>query len=226
MKETPASNTRQYGTLGGQNSIIATRDGAHRYFDKVLSPTLEGKEIGRIILVDHSGSGKSVDGFYLAFLDAAYAYKGIKEMDAGNEDWDAPATTFRQYYEAIPWYLINIVDFDRRPDGSNPAIPPRYVQLLDTITVGKSGELNSLVGDSRSHPRVTPDYPPTKWEIPIKDCWEKDEEKLANDMKKSIINYNKKHGGLIGSPKKINPTAMQIFFSGFPGLIPKRTLES
>jgi hypothetical protein len=224
MKETPASNTREYQSLG-PNEVMGTVVGLTRYFEKVLAPTLENKEVGRIVLVDHSGSGASVDGFQRAFLDAAYMYDATKEIEAGNtEGAHGNATIFREYYENVPWYLLNVVDFDRRSDGPNPPTAPRWVEVLDVITAGNSGELNKLVGDTRSHPRVTPDYPPNKWEVPIKDCWGRGEEAMAKNMKDSIIRYNKNHGGLIGSPdpitklpKKKNPSKKQLFFSGFPG---------
>ncbi len=219
MKEIPASNTREY-----RISIEGTYQGLYRYFDKVMMPTLVGKEVGRIIMIDHSGSGDSVDGWFLAFLDSVSARWGRTEGDAGG-DWanSEPAKAARAYYESIPRFLINIVDYDRRPDGPRPAIPPKYVDVLDTITVGGSGEVNRLVGDKKAHDRVTPDYPPEKWNIPIKNSWASaNEQSYATLMKNDIINWNKQNGGLIGSPdpktklpKKKKPSTLQKFFN-FP----------
>ena len=217
MKEIPASKTREY-----LKTEVASFQGLYRYFDKVMMPTLVEKQVGRIILIDHSGSGASVDGWFLAFLDSVSARWGKEVFDAGG-DWrnSEPAKRARAYYDSIPRFLINVVDYDRRPDGPRPAIPPESVVVLDTITVGVSNEVNRLVGDKKAHDRVTPDYPPSKWEIPIKDSWASaNEQDYATLMKNDIINWNKQNGGLIGSPdpktklpKKKKPSTYEKFFS-------------
>jgi hypothetical protein len=213
MRGVPASNTRNYRT-GESDSVKATYEGLYRYFNMVLKPTIEGKEISRFIFIDHSASGQSVDGFYKAFLDSILAYWAKEDHDKGI-DWEVSSTGLeaRAYYSAIPKWFINLVDYNRRPDGKSPAIEPLYVKLLDTITVGKSGDVNKLVGDKKAHDRVTPDYPVTKWEIPTKKCWaSKEEQEYAAAMKDSIVTWNPKNGGQIDTPKPKSKTPLKNKF--------------
>jgi hypothetical protein len=215
MTVIPASKTRQYMNEG-PDEIVTSPAGSSRYFKEVLLPTLVGQQLGRIILVDHSGSGRSVDGFHEAFLDAAYSYAYLNADTAGTEDPSAVATQLREYYKALPCFLINVVDYDRRPDGPRSPVNPLHVPVLDTITQGKSGEVNALVGDKKAHPRVIPEYPPNKWETPVKDNWKSGEEAMATKMRSSIMAYNRINGGPIGSPEKREPSKTTKFFSGFP----------
>jgi hypothetical protein len=224
MKVVPASKTRYYRTENDDVTLIqeATRQGLHRYFNKVLKPMLLNEDnthkvIRRIIMIDHSGGGGSVDGWWLAFLDSASAYWAGDDFENGDENWPQgeESLNIRDYYRDIPRFLINIVDYDRRPGGGNEAIAPLEVPLLATLTIGKSGDVNTLVGDKRSHPRLVPEYPPNSWERPIKNSWaDENEESAATALKDDIIRWNKDNGGLIGSPRPKKPSGKETFLKG------------
>lgn len=171
MKEIPASKNKKYRKDDNPESQEGPY-GLARYFDMILKPTLVGRDIGRILLIDHSGSGQSVDGWYTAFLDSISAEWGHTAHLRG-EDWtrDPEAMRARQFYAGVPIYLINVVDQKGRQDGNRPAIAPTLVPVLDIIVAGRRGEVNRLVGNEAEHHRGTPDYPPSQWEIPIKQSW-------------------------------------------------------
>jgi hypothetical protein len=71
------------------------------------------KDIGRIVLVDHSSSGQSVDGFKLAFEDMVRVWhqrKG-KSEDIVNQAVADFSSKFG---------LINVIDYNRRLDAPRP----------------------------------------------------------------------------------------------------------
>jgi hypothetical protein len=187
MKAIPNSKAKKYGTPG----YIPTRKGLERYWEKIVGPTLLEKQIERIILVDHSGSGQSVDGFRRSLLDACQI--GVEKSHGAANGLKA-----RQQLSEFPMYLVNVIDASRA-DRSRPVIDPKTVPVLAKLTTGGRNLVNVMVGGER-HPRVQPEYPPTKWDIAAKDCASAQEKADAKAMRDDIINWNKNHGGLIGSP--------------------------
>jgi hypothetical protein len=69
MGSIPMSSSKRYG----QPSFRPSETGLARYFDVFLRPMMQ-VPITRFVLIDHSSTGKSVDGFRRAFLDMVYYY--------------------------------------------------------------------------------------------------------------------------------------------------------
>ncbi|KAF4629925.1 hypothetical protein G7Y89_g8217 [Cudoniella acicularis] len=210
IKGVPASKTREYKTA----EYMPTEAGLVNYFAQELAPLVVGKDnINRIVLIDHSGTGRSVDGFYEAVLDMVVAYYGNGDEAAG--------AAARATFSEIPVVLINVIDASRQT--TNVPTPPQVVELLATIIVGQPGALNRLVGDKTSHPRVQPDYPCTYWEFSAGDCFTPGERNDALAMVHDIIKWNEDNGGLIGAPvpskkgkkkeEKKKPSGLQKFFN-------------
>ena len=188
MKAIPNSKAKKYGEDGYE----ASRPGLERYWEMIVGPTLLEKQIERIILVDHSGTGQSVDGFRNILLDACQA--GIEKAHGA-----ANGVKARKQLSEFPMYLINVIDATRA-DKSKPVVDPKTVPVLAKLTTGGKNLVNVMLGGEK-HPRVQPEYPPTKWDIAAKDCASTQEKADAKAMRDDIINWNKKHGGLIGSPE-------------------------
>lgn len=212
MKSIPISSTKKYG----QPDFKASSKGLARYFDKILKETLvdgngKDKDIKRIILVDHSSSGQSVDGFKKAFGDmvrAAYKKEG-NSADVANK----AAIRFSDKLQ-----LINVIDYIRGPKGNDDITDPENVHVIDRIDLGKANQVNILLGDKRAHDRITPDYPPAKWEQPARESWgndgsdktrpkisPKDEKQNGRLMEESISKWNQENGGLIAPTYAISP---------------------
>ncbi|MCJ1247617.1 hypothetical protein MMC30_004832 [Trapelia coarctata] len=172
----PISGTRDYGTEGHK----ASEQGLKKYYKDILYPALMVKPVARIVLVDHSGGGGSVDGFRQAFLAM---------VRAGQPDSLESLTN-------IEMVLINVIDEGRKQGGSNPVEDPKTVRVLIKIYLPGEGYLDTIVV-GKAHPRVTPDYPPGKWEIPFDKAWKTGEEKAALQLVNSVVDYNKKNGGLV-----------------------------
>jgi hypothetical protein len=176
MHSLPISSTRDYYKLGN----IPTNAGLKRYYEQVLHPKLKKAPFDRIVLLDHSGTGQSVDGFRRAFHDIVQA--GYPEIldDIMN----------------IPMVLINVIDEYRRPNGKLPPTDPKNVPVLAKFYPPGKGVLNAIVGGV-VHPRVTPDYRAPNWENPIKDSWRKGEKAAAQELEQQIVDYCQKNGGLV-----------------------------
>lgn len=117
----PMSKTKQLGKPGvGSVPWGGFRD----YYRRVLEPRISGKTYKRIVLVDHSGSGRSVDGAKTALLNI---------LRAGD------TTVYNQLTgpnPGITWGLINVIDYRRRLGGARPYVPPKQVPLLAAFTAG------------------------------------------------------------------------------------------
>jgi hypothetical protein len=134
--------------------------------------------------VDHSGSGESVDGFRNAFLDMVRLVYGANSPKA-------------KTLEEVPMQLINVIDEIRKKGGGKDTKDPRTVTVAKKFYLNGKGVVNKLVGDKGDHARLTPEYPPSKWAIPAKNCWVGNEEAQANELRKQIQDYVKKNGGQI-----------------------------
>jgi hypothetical protein len=155
MASIPKSRTKWYGQLGDR----ATQT-LRLYFKEILWPTM-WDEITRFVLVDHSGSGRSVDSFRHAFLDMVATYRQYEELADQQTVNNAV-----EYYRAIPMVPINVIDYKRHTSSSRPVINTIPVPVVAEICVGHSSEGYRLLGDNTAHDRVTASYPPAKWEKP------------------------------------------------------------
>ncbi|KAF4627940.1 hypothetical protein G7Y89_g10213 [Cudoniella acicularis] len=181
MKAIPNSKAKHYGTPG----FTPTEEGLERYWNLIVGPPLLGRNIERIILVDHSGSGQSVDGFRRIVLDAC-------QVAITKSRGAADGITARNDVAQIPMYLINVID-QSRSGTTNPIVDPQTVPVLAKLTVSGKGVVNKLLGDERRHPRVQPEYPPEKWEQPAKNSWASEEEKADG----TTMSVNKNGGNCL-----------------------------
>lgn len=192
MVAIPNSKGGKYGDPGH----VATERGLINYWNNFIAPSLFHKDIERIILVDSSRSGRSVDGFRHILLDACEA--AVKKKHGRSQ-----AARARKEVSEIPMYLIN-VDGSARIESD---VDPETVTVLAKLFKGDDKFMYDLIG-GHAHPRVQPDYPPEKWANAARKCWESSQqEKDAKAFIKDIISWNGRHGGLIGSPadRKKNP---------------------
>ncbi|MCJ1486043.1 hypothetical protein MMC06_006219, partial [Schaereria dolodes] len=172
------SGTRDYGK---NKKNTATPKGLKRYYDKVLHPKLKQAPFDRIVLIDHSGGGGSVDGFRKAFWEILYT---------GSPD-------FANDVFQVPMVLINVIDETRKPDGSRPVVDPVTVPVLKKIWVKEKNLVNGMLGDEKVHPRLVPSYPASQWETAIKDSWTQGDKDSAKALRDQITSYMNKNGGLI-----------------------------
>jgi hypothetical protein len=205
------SSSKRYG----QPSFRPSETGLARYFDVFLRPMMQ-VPITRFVLIDHSSTGKSVDGFRRAFLDMVYYY-GL-EQGATPEGAQAGKT----FYAKIPMVLINIVDYNRREHGPRPVIDPESVPVDAIYHDGGPGEVNKMVGDEKNHDRVTANYPPEKWHISDARCWGSKTISPINEytngraMRADIVDWNKRHYHLI-TPDSPGPDEVEVEYSSKPG---------
>ncbi|KAF2677903.1 hypothetical protein K458DRAFT_395543 [Lentithecium fluviatile CBS 122367] len=138
-----------YGSSGDKNTLW-------QYWSRYLAPKFEQRNIKRIMLVDHSTSGQSVEATKQIFQDIFY--------EAG------VASRFRN---AI-WGLYNVVD-----TSILPAKPPTNPDGFDLPSVrhasaGAAQAVNHLVGDKRHHNRIQVEYYPRRWYKTTTEAWSKD----------------------------------------------------
>ena len=171
MYSLPMSKTKEYGD---SRQGKATQAGLTRNWEKVLNPKMIGKDIDRIVLVDHSKTGQSPDGFREAVLEMARVA--------------APQNV--QSLERIPMVLINIIDEARRQREGLPVSDPKTVPVLARIYPQGSNPLSGIIG-AKQHARLTPEYPPSQWEKAIKDSWGNDEKAAADKLKEQIKRWNR-----------------------------------
>lgn len=193
----PMSKTKTYKTG------LASKKLLNGYWDNAFEYMVAGKGFTRIIIVDHSGTGQSVDGFREAILDIVNA---------------APiSSSVKKDFAKRPMALINVIDYSRRDRGPRPTVNPKTVPVLLKFDVGDTNLLNGMVGGV-IHPRIQPEYPYTSWNTPIEKAFKSNELKDAKAMVDDIRSYNEKNGGLIGSKgkktkpssKTVNPTLLKI----------------
>ena len=187
----PASKTKIYGTNQQEGKGKASNKGLDRYYGKVLLQRLDAAEFNRIVIVDHSGTGKSVDGFRVAFEDIIGRAKDMKKLK--KDDAKRILNT--------PWYFINVVDWRRRPSSKNPTVKPKsdIIKKVSIITLETDDDvINAILADENKHPRVACEYWPSRWESSVRDCWAEDGTLgIAEAQKRAIIAWNEANGGLI-----------------------------
>ena len=170
-----------------------TKKGLKRYYDQILQKRLKAAPFNRIVLVDHSGGGGSVDGFRTAFWEI---------LHTGSPE-------FAKDVFQVPMVLINVIDELRKPDSSKPVVDPKTVPVLTKIWIAGEHLVNRMLGDEKIHSRLVPSYPASQWETPVKDSWSSKDKDAATDLKNQIISYMNKNGGLIANnspaPKKAKP---------------------
>ena len=187
----PASKTKIYGTNQQDGKGKPSKKGLDRYFDKVLLQRLDAAVFDRIVIVDHSGTGKSVDGFRVAFKDIINRAKDKNKLtkDEARKILDTP------------WYFINVVDWRRRPGSNNPTVNPQsdVIKKISIITLETGDDvINAILADENKHPRVACEYWPSRWDSSVKDCWAEDGTlEVADAQKMAIIAWNQANGGLI-----------------------------
>ena len=198
MHSLPISKTKYWNTNQKNGVGKATNKGLDRYFKKVLLERLEEDKFNRIVVIDHSGTGASIDGFRDAF-------KAIINRAYDKDNLDKKT---RNAILDTPWYFINVVDWRRRPDSNNPTIDPRtkIIKKISYITFQSPDDvINGILGDEDKHPRVACEYYPARWEQSVKDCWKEDGILDAAKVQRDAIeDWNAANGGQLTAtnPKK------------------------
>lgn len=193
MHSLPISKTKIYGTDDDGGKGRATNKGLDGYWDRVLQPRLAAKDFDRIVIIDHSGTGRSVDGFRKAFKDIVNRAKDQKKI---------PGDQAKKIIDT-PWYFINVIDWRRRPDSSIPVQDPKTkaVKKISKVTLEtKDGTIDKILADKDAHPRVTCEYWASRWEKSVGSCWTDDGGKAAADeQRKAIKDWCKdtSNGGLL-----------------------------
>ena len=187
------SKSKIYKTNEQDGKGKPTNAGLDGYWDRVLAQRLGQAKFDRIVVVDHSGTGKSVDGLRKAFVDIVNRAKDKKKI---KED---------EAKEIIntPWYFINVVDWRRRPDSKNPTKAPTssIIKKISIITFETPDDvINEILADEDKHPRVACEYWPSRWSETVGKCWEEDGTlNEAKEQRDSIIKWNKDNGDLISA---------------------------
>ena len=206
----PISKTKLWGKDDKGGVGKATNAGLDAYWDNVLERRLKiNKAFKRLTIVDHSGTGQSVDGFRKAFVALVTRASKVK-VDG---EYKCPPNVAKEIL-ALPWHFINVVDYKRRPGGPNPVTNPTdpIIQKTTIITFESADNvINGCLGDEEKHPRVECEFPPKEWPIKVGECWDKQKEQTgdnklawAKEQRKAIQDWNTANGGLI---TKTNPSA-------------------
>ena len=186
----PVSKTKYYGVSGVQeNKGVPDNSGLDGFWDRVLKQRVDHKNFDRIVLVDHSTTGKSVDGFRKAYVQVIRRAEDKKKISH---------TRAKNLIEA-EMAFINVVDWRRRPDHGQEATAPKKVDLLATITCKSAeGVIDTILADKEKHPRVACEYYPRRWYKTVGQCWDKDGGlENAKNQRTLIKQYNENHGGLL-----------------------------
>ncbi|KAL8829970.1 MAG: hypothetical protein Q9191_001695 [Dirinaria sp. TL-2023a] len=198
MNSLPLSKSKIYKTNQQDGKGQPTNAGLDGYWDRVLKKRLNNAAFDRIVVVDHSGTGKSVDGFRKAFVDVVNRAKDQKKIKSDD------AKEIIQ----TPWHFINVVDWRRRPGSNNPTKDPTssIIKKITKITFETPDDvINTILADEDKHPRVACEYWPSRWSESVKKCWEQDGTlEAAEEQRKSIEQWNQDNGGLISdtNPEK------------------------
>ena len=198
----PMSKSRIYGTNEDGGKGKANNRGLDGYWQRVLEPRLTRAEFNRIVIVDHSGTGKSVDGLRKAFKEIVNRAKDTKQIRGSDA----------KKYLDTPWHLINVVDWNRRPGSLNPTRAPTSSifqgKKPTIITFQVPGNvINDILADEDKHPRVACNYWASRWGDTVAACWEEDKEKpgsvvsleAAQEQRDAIVRWNRDNGGLISA---------------------------
>ena len=180
MHTLPMSGTRDYKK---NSKNTPTHKGLKRYYDQILHKRLKAASFNRIVLVDHSGGGGSVDGFRTAFWEI---------LHTGSPE-------FAKDVFQVPMVLLNVIDETRKPGSARPVVDPKTVPVLDKVWVAGKNLVNRMLGDEIVHPRLVPSYPASQWETPVKDSWSSKDKDAAKDLESQITSYMNKKGGLIAN---------------------------
>ncbi|KAL8831697.1 MAG: hypothetical protein Q9191_000707 [Dirinaria sp. TL-2023a] len=183
----PMSGTKDYGTNAHHGRGMATRQGKKDYFKNILQAKLTQRNFNRVVLVDRSTRGESVDGFRRIWDDL---------LDLAKEKYNPPWTNTRvQRLKDMEMVFINMVDWSRR----DSTVAPTTVTQIAKITVqSEDGAIDTLLRDNDPHPRLQPDYPPYKWEIPPDLLWGQHGSGRKVQQLRRIRAYNEQPGrGLI-----------------------------
>ena len=180
----PMSDTKNWEmTRRGTASTEGMQDYNYYFFLRALSQ----RQFNRIILVDRSTKGESVDGV-----------KKIISSLLSRARHDGQITSdFENHVNAnVPMYLINLVDW-RRMGPDDPTTPPRDVTQLARVTIRDApGAVDTLLRDAEIHPRIYPDYYPSRWDRSIDDVWRRTGGSgNARLQREALINYNSGIGG-------------------------------
>jgi hypothetical protein len=109
-----------------------------KYWNDYLRGKLQGLTVDRIVLVDHSSSGRSVEATIRILKDIF--------KDAG----------VRERFENVRWSLYNVVDASKldQQTGALNVVSPRGLSENPIHRVaGPPGLVNRIVGDEQAHNR-------------------------------------------------------------------------
>jgi hypothetical protein len=125
--------------------------------------------IDRILLVDHSSQGKSVDATKAILRDVMRAAAP-----------HVPQINQRRYRQ-VPFALINVIDSRKTFKFLGVYLwvsgikNPQTVRLDTVITASKNGQIDRLLGDEGHHFRNQVDYWPARFDTRTIDLWDADQ---------------------------------------------------
>ena len=185
------SSTKYYGTNAHHGIGIATDRGKRRYFKNELERKLTQRNFNRIVLVDRSTQGESLDGFRRLWEDL---------LDVAKARYNPPWNNNRiNRLKQMEMVFINIVDWNRRQTTVAPT-SDRITQIAKITVQSDGGAIDTLLRDNDPHPRLQPDYPPRVWEASVDAVWGTHDDGSGRKTSQinRIKNYNRAQGrGLI-----------------------------
>ena len=136
----------------------------------------------RIVFVDVSIEGKSVDGFREVFEDLiklAVRQRMISEQQ-------------KRSILDVPMYLVNLVDTKDLLHSVIKDPKDENIEVLAYVSVAsRAGLMDDM---SQNSHRIEPEYQPSKWEMMPQYAFARGEMDAADVMASSIINYNQRVG--------------------------------
>ncbi|KAF1948155.1 hypothetical protein CC80DRAFT_541145 [Byssothecium circinans] len=194
FKPIPMSGTRKYEMYEhrendpeGKGVLRNGVDDLIKYYDDLIERKIRGLRINRIMLVDHSSSGRSVEATRL-LLVTMFQQKGV---------WDQ--------FRGVQWGLFNVIDKSKVVNDRIVGVtPPRG--FLDPILMvgGEPGHVNKLLGDERRHYRCQADYWPSRWHLDLDTVWTYGNRPAATAIRQQIRNaVRERNNGRLLDP---NPT--------------------
>lgn len=182
------SATADYSLTEGKESK-PSKAGLLQYVDDILTPKLFQRPFKRIVLIDRSTKGDSLDGFRRAFVDML----DVAQRERSDTYTERVVKALKKKQMAF----INVVDW-KRQETTVPPKSDKITQVAKVTVQSNEGFIDRLLRDNDPHPRLQPDYPPRLWVKTQKEAWKlQGGSGNKKDQVEAIIKFNQYHGGLL-----------------------------
>ncbi|KAF2107189.1 hypothetical protein BDV96DRAFT_654037 [Lophiotrema nucula] len=209
MGPIPLSKSRSYYRLEPSErqsdphgyGVIPDKDTDHmlEYYHNYLWPKFGGKAVDRIILVDHSSSGRSVDATRAILMDCIWQrYRQLER---------APSQFYNDWDWSGKFLLYNFIGRRKQfSDGTFDVENPKRVPIFRQFTAGGNHEVDHLLADEGYHDRVQAEYYPRRFDRTTTDIWAADGGfPQAQRMRQQIRDYvRSRNNGQLLSPPRLN----------------------